>query len=349
VIAAEIVPSLWRMAQEIDALGLARIVLEQPPESALAELRRTPAAQGVMREFDAFLARHGHRCMSEAEWLHPRWVEAPEIVLESIGGYLRAGDGYNPSGAAAKAESDRLAATAAVEARLGRLQRVQFRRLLDRVHRFMLARDNGQHYLVKMMLPVRRLYATLGARWAARGWLAQPDDFFFLVVEEVEAVVADGGPHPARLDLAAIAAARKQAYVAWFEQPMPDVLDAEGQPIAFAAAQEQGADGLVLVGLGASRGEYTGKARVVMTPQEAAGIRPGEVLVTRATDPGWTPVFSVIGAAVIEIGSTLSHAAIVAREYGLPAVVNLPQATQLIADGRMIRVDGSTGRVTLLE
>ena len=130
---------------------------------------------------------------------------------------------------------------------------------------------------------------------------------------------------------------------------MPDVLDVEGKPVEFAATSEQSADGLVLVGLAASRGQATGTARVVMTPQEAAAIRPGEILVTRATDPGWTPVFSVIGAAVIEIGSTLSHAAIVAREYGLPAVVNIPQATQLIRDGQKIRVDGNSGRVTLLE
>jgi pyruvate,water dikinase len=88
---------------------------------------------------------------------------------------------------------------------------------------------------------------------------------------------------------------------------------------------------------------------VVLSPQEAARIQPGEILVTRATDPGWTPVFSVIGAAVIEIGSTLSHAAIVAREYGLPAVVNIPQATQLIRDGQTIRVDGDHGRITLIE
>jgi pyruvate,water dikinase len=130
---------------------------------------------------------------------------------------------------------------------------------------------------------------------------------------------------------------------------MPDVLDAAGRPVAFAAATEQSTEGVVLVGLAASRGQVTGVARVVMTPQEAVDIRPGEILVTRATDPGWTPVFSVIGAAVIEIGSTLSHAAIVAREYGLPAVVNIPQATRLIRDGQTIRVDGDAGRVTLLD
>jgi rifampicin phosphotransferase len=220
---------------------------------------------------------------------------------------------------------------------------------LGRVHRFMLARDNGQHYLVKLMLPVRRLYATLAERWAARGWLAQADDFFYLVVEEVETVLNYEGPQKPGLDLVQLANERRKAHRFWFGQAMPDVLDAAGRQVAFAAASEHSAEGLVLVGLAASRGRATGIARVVMTPQEAAAIRPGEILVTRATDPGWTPVFSVIGAAVIEIGSTLSHAAIVAREYGLPAVVNIPQATQLIRDGQRIRVDGDSGRITILE
>ncbi len=347
IIAAEIVPALWSLARQCEQFGLAEVVLRQPPAAALAALRATPAAAGIMAQLDAFLARHGHRCMSEAEWLHPRWIEAPELVVESIASYLRAGASFDPAAAVGSAEQERLAAAAAVEQRLNPLQRAQFRWILARVHRFMLARDNGQHYLVKLMLPVRRLYATVAARWAARGWLGAPDDFFFLVIEEVEEVLAHASP--GAVDLRRTAAARRAAQEFWYGQPMPDVLDAAGKPVAFAAAREQGDDGLVLVGLAASRGQATGIARVVMTPQEAASIRPGEILVTRATDPGWTPVFSVIGAAVIEIGSTLSHAAIVAREYGLPAVVNIPQATQIIRDGQLIRVDGSGGRVTILE
>ncbi len=346
IIAAEIVPSLWSLARQLEQLGLAGVVLGNSPQAALAELRASPAAAPVIAQLDVFLARHGHRCMSEAEWLHPRWIEAPELVIESIASYLRAGDSFDPAAAVASAEQDRLAATAAVERRVNALQRAQFHWILGRAQRFMLARDNGQHYLVKLMLPVRRLYATLAARWAVRGWLGEADDFFFLVVEEVEAVLAQASPG---LNLVHIAGERRKAYRFWFGQPMPDVLDAAGQPVEFAAISEQSADGLVLVGLAASRGQATGTARVVMTPQEAATIRPGEILVTRATDPGWTPVFSVIGAAVIEIGSTLSHAAIVAREYGLPAVVNIPQATQLIRDGQQIRVDGDSGRVTILE
>jgi pyruvate,water dikinase len=87
----------------------------------------------------------------------------------------------------------------------------------------------------------------------------------------------------------------------------------------------------------------------VFSPAEAAALEPGDILVTRATDPGWTPVFSLIGGAVLEIGGALSHGAIVAREFGLPAVVNVPQATQRIRNGQMIQVDGGRGEVLLLD
>ncbi len=117
--------------------------------------------------------------------------------------------------------------------------------------------------------------------------------------------------------------------------------------MAFAAPEEETTAGRVLIGLAASRGTVTGVARVVLSPQGASAIQPGEILVTRATDPGWTPVFSIIGGIVLEIGGALSHGAIVAREYGLPAVTNIPQATQLIHDGQTITVDGGTGRVLL--
>jgi rifampicin phosphotransferase len=101
--------------------------------------------------------------------------------------------------------------------------------------------------------------------------------------------------------------------------------------------------------MAASPGQVTGRARVVMSPAEASTLQPGDILVTRATDPGWTPVFSIIGGAVLEIGGTLSHGAIIAREYGLPAVVNVSQATQRIRDGQIIRVDGASGRITLID
>ena len=93
----------------------------------------------------------------------------------------------------------------------------------------------------------------------------------------------------------------------------------------------------------------TGRVRVILSPQEATSLQPGDILVTRATDPGWTPVFALISGVVLEIGGQLSHGAIVAREYGLPAVVNVAGATRRIADGEKITVDGSTGVVVKIE
>ncbi|MEI2652493.1 MAG: PEP-utilizing enzyme [Microthrixaceae bacterium] len=126
-----------------------------------------------------------------------------------------------------------------------------------------------------------------------------------------------------------MADARRSAYRYWFTQPMPDVLDAQGQPVTFAAASEQSDEAAVLVGMAASRGQVTGVARVVMSPQEAAATPARRNPRHTRHRPGWTPVFSVIGGAVLEIGGALSHGAIVAREYGLPAVVNPPPSPPL--------------------
>lgn len=124
---------------------------------------------------------------------------------------------------------------------------------------------------------------------------------------------------------------------------MPDVLGPDGLPRETAAP----ADERTLEGITASQGQAQGPARVILSPQEATGLQRGDTLVTRATDPGWTPVFSVIGGLALEIGGQLSHGAIVEREYGLPAVVNVPGATRRIRDGQGITVDGGAGRVHL--
>jgi len=105
----------------------------------------------------------------------------------------------------------------------------------------------------------------------------------------------------------------------------------------------------LLRGLAASPGSYVGWARVLHTPVDGAGLEPGEVLVAPATSPGWAPLLLAAGALVTEIGGTLSHGAIIAREYGLPAVLNVAQATRRIRTGQLIRVDGSRGTVQLLE
>lgn len=338
VIQAELVPALWEIVQAIRAAGLADLLTENDAQTAWAQLQAEPAAAPVLALLQRFLKRHGHRCTTEAEYLNPRWIEAPWLVLEQIAGYLAAGDGFDPSGAEERQRAQHAEAIREVEAQLNFVQRSYFRQGLKRLHWLVRMRDNGQHYLVKLLLPVRHCYGLLAARWAERGWLACADDFFFLLKEEIAAVIAGGDS----AGLAEKAQARRAAWAHWMAQPtFPDALDATGKPVVSAIVDEN-----ALTGIAASGGRVTGRARVILSPQEATSLQPGDILVTRSTDPGWTPVFALISGVVLEIGGQLSHGAIVAREYGLPAVVNVAGATRLIVDGETITVDGSAGTVT---
>lgn len=331
VLVAEMGPMLAAMAAKLHTMGLGDEVLALPAEQALALVRAHPRAEEFTTLLDTFLRRHGHRGAIEAELRYPRWSEAPELIIEQLGPYLRGAPA--PSGAPAAARREE--ATRTLEARLGWFGKAGLRRAMTRAHRFTRMRDNGQSYVVKLLMPVRRCLAELGRRLVTRGRLRSADDVFFLLVEELR--TPDG-------DLQARADARRVAYDHWFTQPAPDVLDAGGEPVEEPVGEGEAG---VLTGVAASRGTVTGIARVVLSPSDAGRLQPGEILVTRATDPGWTPVFSIIGGAVLEIGGMLSHGAIVAREYGLPAVVNVPQATRKIVDGQTITVDGTTGRVTI--
>ena len=135
---------------------------------------------------------------------------------------------------------------------------------------------------------------------------------------------------------------RRTAYRHWFGVVAPDVIAADGTP-QFAAP----AGATTLAGLAASPGRVRGRARVVQDVAAALALGQGDILVTRAMDPGWTPVFPLVSGIVLEIGGQLSHGAIVAREYGVPAVVNVAGAMAAIRDGQPITGDGSTGQVVL--
>ncbi len=351
VIQAEIAPSLWELAQAVRRQGLEGILLENDPETALELLADHPDAGPVLARLANFLERHGHRCAVEAEWLHPRWWERPALVMEQVASYLRAGDDFDPAQVLETQRAAQAEAVRTVTARLNVLQRPFFRRSLRRLLHLVRMRDNGQHYLVKLILPIRHIYAELAWRWADRGWLDEADDFFFLATEELREVLAhttgvDETQTRPPLDLAVIARARREAWRHWMEQPtFPPLLDAAGDPVFLPTDSE---DGGAIQGIGASRGQVTGRARVILSPSEASRIQPGDILVTRSTDPGWTPVFALIKGVVLEMGGQLSHGAIVAREYGLPAVVNAPGVTQRIPDGATITVDGATGQVWMV-
>lgn len=340
---ATIGPALWRMATTLRAAGLDTLALSQPAAEALASLRAKPEAQAFLDQLDGFLVDHGHRCVDEVELLHPRWVEAPDLVLEMVAGYLRAGDALDPLASEEASRRLRRETTTAVMGRLDPARRAIFRLLLKRAQQAVRLRDNSRDAIIKVCYPMRHLYAELGRRWAARGWLGAPDDIFFLVLDEIAELAHAGELRAVGMAPATAAARRRAAYDFWFTVVAPDVLGPNGM----VTAEAEPVPGLVIAGLPASGGRAQGRARVILDPREAGRIVPGDILVARATDPGWTPIFPLVRGVVLEIGGQLSHGAIVAREYGIPAVVNAAEATRVIQDGQTITVDGNTGTVLL--
>ena len=343
--AAEMGVDLWRLAQSLRQAGLEPL-LAADPAAALDRLRTDPGADPARVQFDEFLAKYGHRCPNEAEWLYPRWHEAPTEVLALAAAYLRPGV-PDPDDRARRQRQRREAAVAWVEPRLDRLRRALFRRVLARAQHALRLRDNGKGAAIRVSYPARRLCAMLGKRWAERGWLASAEDIFFLTHPEIDRLIAAGAPSAAGLDLRPLVAARRRALAHWRTVPAPDVVGPDGRSATERAAAPELEGARELRGIAASAGRVRGTARVVLDAHVTLGLRTSDILVTRATDAGWTAAFPLIGGLVTEIGGQLSHAAIVAREYGIPAVVNVGSATSLIRTGQTIVLDGSTGSIWL--
>ncbi len=214
------------------------------------------------------------------------------------------------------------------------------RRILPRAHNAVRRREHTKSQLVDVAHRFQLAFRRLGEQMASEGLLPDADLVFFFTTGELPAFLAD--PQPAAV---AHAVARRSAldHQQQFEFPeisvgLPEPL--EPQPVELA-------DG-VLHGRPAARGIVEGVVRVAHSLADAAALEPGEILVTPITDIGWTPYFSLIGGLVTDLGSSVSHGAVIAREYGLPCVVNTRQATHVLRTGDRIRLDGDTGRVTVL-
>ncbi|MGH2690545.1 MAG: PEP-utilizing enzyme, partial [Actinomycetota bacterium] len=219
----------------------------------------------------------------------------------------------------------------------GRLRSLLVRLCLRRVRQLAGLRELPKYLLVVLLGRVRALLQSVGADLAGAGRLDKADDVFFLRLDEVPSALEGA-------DLRAAVAERRATYERELRRRhIPRVLLSDGtEPEAVVAG---GTPEGALRGSPASPGVVTGPARVVLDPV-GARIEPGEILVAPSTDPGWTPLFLTAGGLVMEMGGAMSHGAVVAREYGIPAVVGVAGATERIATGQTITVDGSAGTVS---
>ncbi|MGH3994815.1 MAG: PEP-utilizing enzyme, partial [Pseudonocardiaceae bacterium] len=298
----------------------------------------------LQRGLEEFLARHGHRAVAEIDVGMPRWSDDPTYVLGVLANYLRLADpDLAPDAQFARgARAAEAAATRMVSAvgRRSRLRAAAVRIALSRVRGLVGMRETHKDYLVRALAHVRQQLTAVGAELADHGLLAKSDDVFFL--DLVEARTALGG-----VDFRAVVAARREDYERELRRrQVPRIMLSDGSvPEALARPGQEVVEGQ-LAGTPASAGTVTAIARVVLDPV-GAHLEPGEILVAPSTDPGWTPLFLTAGGLVMEMGGANSHGAVVAREYGIPAVVGVPDATLRITTGQRITVHGATGIVEL--
>ncbi|MEU5862565.1 PEP/pyruvate-binding domain-containing protein [Nonomuraea sp. NPDC047529] len=289
----------------------------------------------------AFLAKYGHRGVAEIDLGVPRWSDDPTHILGVLANYLRIdGDSdlapaalFAKGARAAREEVDRVAALAA---RRGRWRGPVVRFALGRTRAYAGLRELPKFHLVRAIAAVRDSLRAVGEHLVRAGVLDDALDVYFLRLEEARAALTGG-------DLRDLVRERRAAYERESRRRhVPRIMLSDGtEPEALAGPAPEGA----LTGTAASAGTVTGVARVVLDPT-GAHLEPGEILVCPSTDPGWTPLFLTAGGLVMEMGGAMSHGAVVAREYGIPAVVGVPDATRRVTTGQKITLDGSAGTVT---
>jgi phosphohistidine swiveling domain-containing protein len=331
--------ALWRLAAQVGEHRA--LLLDTPPtELAARYLRGDLPDIGLA----AFLDTYGHRGVAEADLGVPRWAEDPTPVLAMIANYLRLTDpGQAPDRRFARAAAAAEATLTELTARARRRRPVRGRVagfLLRRARSLAGLREAGKFAGLYRLQAVRRELLLLGADLTGTGVLTEPGDIMFLTLDEVATAVHEGA------DLRDTVAGRRAAYRRESRRrTVPVALLSDGtdvEPVLPATADAPG----VLLGVGAAAGRATGPARVVRDPATAR-IEPGDILVAATTDPGWTPLFLTAAALVTETGAVMAHGPTVAREYGIPAVISVPGATERIATGQTITVDGAAGTVTL--
>lgn len=325
-----------------------RQLLESPPDPfELDQFEAVPGGSEFRVAFVQFLHHFGMRGPGEIDIARPRWADEPTSLFTSILANTQTSrpgehrERFHAAADEADLAVDRLLARVRAT-RLG-IVRVRVMSRLIRVHRTLMALREHQKFLTVRLFDIYRTALRTEIDTLVRqGLLESTGDADFLTLDELRQMLQGRVPST----LGETIAARRADFESSAELPVPRLFTSDGEVIAMAGVARH-IEG-VLVGNPVSAGMVEGRARIVMRPQDAT-FEEGDILVARFADPAWTPLFSAVRGVVLEVGGVMAHGAVVAREMGIPAVVGIDNATTLIADGELIRVDGTRGVVESLE
>ncbi len=344
--------TLWTVASVIrqDAAAAQLILDGEPAKLALAYQQGT-LPYVVQAAVAAFLDRYGMRGLAEIDFGRPRWRENPTQVFQMVQNYLHIEDEkqapdrvFRRGAAAAEASIERYASLAA-QGPNGQRRARMIRWVARRLRVLAGLRESPKFYIVRCLGILRQALLERGEELVEQGVLDQPDDLVFLHMSELKQLALGE-----KRDWRALVTRRRAEYDREKRRrQVPRLLLGDGRTFyeGLGAATGDGDDHLI-TGSPVSPGIVEGVVHVVFDPH-GANLAPGEILVCPGTDPAWTPLFLAAGGLVMEVGGLMTHGSVVAREYGIPAVVGVDRATERLQTGQRVRVDGSSGQISILE
>jgi pyruvate,water dikinase len=341
--------ALWQTAKKIRADAESLEVFRASDAASLA--RRTldrALPEAAQTAIQSFLEKYGMRGVGEIDFGQPRWREDPTPIMHTLQSYLNIDDAFAPDVLFARGEGaarnavERLAAKAR-RGPIGGLRERLVRGAVRRIRLLMGARESPKFFAVRTMGIARKALLEVGEEFVQAGTIARADDLVFLTLEELEGLARDE-PH----DWQTLVVERRAVYERERRRKqVPRVLVSDGRAFYEGLGSETDTD-QVIHGSPVSPGVAEGVVHIILDPR-GAQLAPGENLVCPGTDPAWTPLFMAAGGLITEVGGMMTHGSVVAREYGIPAVVGVHQATVRLKNGQRLRVDGTTGQIIVLE
>ncbi|EPX60933.1 Phosphoenolpyruvate synthase [Cystobacter fuscus DSM 2262] len=314
-------------------------------EGFLEGLARLEGGQAAHDAISAYLDKFGMRCVGEIDVTRTRWRERPTTLVPLILGNIKA---FEPGASSRKFEQGRQEASKKEQELLARLKQLpdgeqkagEAQRMISRLRNFIGYREYPKYFIVNHYFLCKQALLKEADRLVQAHVIHEKEDIYYLTFQELREVVRTN-----QLD-GQIVSRRKDEHERYRKLTPPRVITSDGEIVAGAYKRADLPAGAI-VGLPVSSGVVEGRARVLLDMADA-DLEAGDILVTSFTDPSWTPLFVSIKGLVTEVGGLMTHGAVIAREYGLPAVVGVEQATRLIQDGQRIRVHGTEGYVEIL-
>ncbi|WNM36713.1 rifamycin-inactivating phosphotransferase [Streptomyces sp. Li-HN-5-11] len=314
-------------------------------ENFLDELPKLAGGTEARDAIEAYLDRYGMRCVGEIDITRPRWRERPTTLVPALLDNVR---NFEPGAAERRFEQGRQKAWKKEQDVLSRLRALpdgdgkadEAKRMIDRVRTFIGYREYPKYGIVSRYFVYKQALLEEAERLVQAHVLPEKEDIFYLTFQELHDVVRSN-----QVD-GRLIQQRKDAFRSYHALTPPRVLTSDGEAVSGAYRRDDVPAG-ALIGLPVSAGTIEGRARVILDVAQAE-LEAGDILVTAFTDPSWSPLFVGIAGLVTEVGGLMTHGAVIAREYGLPAVVGVAEATRLIRDGQRIRVHGTDGYIEIL-